>query len=145
MSSMTGSRKLQRGAAALEFAIVLPVLMLLLVGMVDFGVVLSAQTTVAIAAREGARTAALGQNEGAAENAARQAISSLPGASNVGTTTDAVCTKPDGSSCSLSDSDPDTGSTVTVTVAYVHTWLSPVFLGLSPTVTLQGKSMMRIE
>lgn len=31
------SRKSQRGAAALEFALVFPVLLLLLVGIVDFG------------------------------------------------------------------------------------------------------------
>jgi hypothetical protein len=55
------------------------------------------------------------------------------------------CTTVAGDPCSLSDSTPDTGGTVTVTLNYVHTWLSPVLLGLAPTIILRGTSFMRIE
>jgi hypothetical protein len=50
-----------------EFALVLPVLLMLIFGIVDFGRMLSAKITVTEAAREGARAAALvGQDAGEA-------------------------------------------------------------------------------
>jgi Flp pilus assembly protein TadG len=50
-----------RGAAAVEFALLLPLLLLIVFGIVDFGRLLNAQITLTQAAREGARLAALGQ------------------------------------------------------------------------------------
>src|SRR5579859_3032399 len=50
-----------RGAAAVEFALLLPLLLLLIFGIIDFGRALNAQITLTQAAREGARLAALGQ------------------------------------------------------------------------------------
>jgi Flp pilus assembly protein TadG len=50
-----------RGAAAVEFALVLPILLLLMCGIVDFGRALHAQLVLTQAAREGARLAALGE------------------------------------------------------------------------------------
>jgi len=63
---MTGppsrSRKSRdRGAAAVEFALLLPVLLLIVFGIIDFGRALNAQITLTQAAREGARLVALGQ------------------------------------------------------------------------------------
>ena len=54
-------RDRERGATAVEFALLLPVLLLLLFGIVDFGRALNAQITLTQAAREGARLAALNQ------------------------------------------------------------------------------------
>jgi Flp pilus assembly protein TadG len=48
-----------RGAAAVEFAIVLPLLLLIVFGVVDFGRAYNAKVTLAQAAREGARLEAL--------------------------------------------------------------------------------------
>jgi Flp pilus assembly protein TadG len=139
------SHKLQRGAAALEFALVFPVLLLILVGIIDFGMLMSTQSVVANAAREGARTAALTNNSMAAQNTVNLMISGMPGATNAGTNVKVDCTTAAGDPCSFSDTTPDTGGIATVTLTYVHTWLSPVLLGLAPTITLQGKSYMRIE
>jgi Flp pilus assembly protein TadG len=50
-----------RGAAAVEFALLLPVLLLLVFGIIDFGRALNAQITLTQAAREGARLDALGK------------------------------------------------------------------------------------
>ena len=58
-SSGRGAR--DRGSAAVEFALVLPLLLLLVFGIIDFGRALSAQITLTQAAREGARLTALGQ------------------------------------------------------------------------------------
>ena len=54
-------RAADRGAAAVEFALVLPLLLLLVFGIIDFGRAINAQITLTQAAREGARLAALGQ------------------------------------------------------------------------------------
>ena len=51
-----------RGAVAVEFALLLPMLLLLLFGIIDFGRALNAQITLTQAAREGARIAALGES-----------------------------------------------------------------------------------
>jgi len=56
-----------KGAAAVEFALVLPILVLLLFGMIEFGVVYDAQLQVTHAAREGARRAAVGGNMAAVQ------------------------------------------------------------------------------
>jgi Flp pilus assembly protein TadG len=50
-----------RGAAAVEFALVLPLLLLIIFGIIDSGRALSAQVVLTEAAREGARLAAVGQ------------------------------------------------------------------------------------
>jgi Flp pilus assembly protein TadG len=50
-----------RGAAAVEFALVFPLLLLIVFGIIDFGRLLNAQITLTQAAREGARLAAVGQ------------------------------------------------------------------------------------
>jgi len=57
----TGRRARDRGAAAVEFALLLPILLLIVFGIIDFGRALNAQITLTQAAREGARLAALGQ------------------------------------------------------------------------------------
>lgn len=54
-------RRDDRGVAAVEFALVLPVLMALLFGIIEFGFVFKDQLAVLQAAREGARIAAVGR------------------------------------------------------------------------------------
>ena len=49
-----------RGAAAVEFALVLPLLLITVLGLVDFGRAYSMQISLTQAAREGVRVAALG-------------------------------------------------------------------------------------
>jgi len=58
---LPGIRAKDRGAAVVEFALLLPVLLLLLFGIIDFGRALNAQITITQAAREGARLVALNQ------------------------------------------------------------------------------------
>lgn len=49
----------ERGAAAVEFALILPVLATLLLGIIEFGAAFNAQIMVTNAAREAARTLTL--------------------------------------------------------------------------------------
>jgi Flp pilus assembly protein TadG len=55
-----------RGAAAVEFALVLPILLLLLGGIIDFGFALNTQISLTHAAREGVRVEALGTGDAVA-------------------------------------------------------------------------------
>jgi Flp pilus assembly protein TadG len=56
----SSSHPRDRGAVAVEFALVLPLLLLIVFGIIDFGRALNAQITLTQAAREGARLAAVG-------------------------------------------------------------------------------------
>ena len=56
---MSRSKRDDRGAAMVEFAIVLPVLLLILMGIIEFGRAYNAQVSIQAAAREGARELAL--------------------------------------------------------------------------------------
>jgi Flp pilus assembly protein TadG len=60
----------ERGAVAVEFAILLPVLLLLLIGIVEFGRAYSAQIALSQSARESVRIMAISDDEAAARSAA---------------------------------------------------------------------------
>ncbi|WP_439663377.1 TadE/TadG family type IV pilus assembly protein [Lentzea sp. HUAS TT2] len=55
-----------RGATAVEVALLMPIVLVLVMGIVDFGWAVRAQITLTQAAREGVRVAALGQPNPAA-------------------------------------------------------------------------------
>ena len=61
MVSITGKRrfKSERGAELIEFALVFPLLLLVILGIVDFGFLFQRMEVVTNAAREGARVAVL--------------------------------------------------------------------------------------
>jgi Flp pilus assembly protein TadG len=62
MNSTLGRLKSQRGAELIEMALVLPLLLLILVGIVDFGFLFQRYEVLTNAAREGARIAVLAQS-----------------------------------------------------------------------------------
>lgn len=71
------SRGSERGAVAVEFAILTPVLIMLLLGIMEFGRAYNVQITLANAAREGVRVMAINNKEAAAKTAAINASSVL--------------------------------------------------------------------
>ena len=73
----------ERGAVAVEMAIILPLLLLILMGTVEFGRVLNVQVSLTQAAREGARHAAIHHDDASldVEGAALAAAPSLAGLS----------------------------------------------------------------
>ncbi|MET4621495.1 Flp pilus assembly protein TadG [Arthrobacter sp. 2762] len=75
------SKKKERGAVAVEMAILLPLLLLILIGIVEFGRVLNVQVSLSEAAREGARYAAVHYQDGGldVEGTALAAAPSLDG------------------------------------------------------------------
>jgi Flp pilus assembly protein TadG len=97
----------ERGAAAVEMALLLPVLLLLVFGIVDFGRMLDTQIRLSQASREGARAESLG------ENAGPRVISATTGLSGV--THSAV-------SCPAVFADDD----ATVTVKHTFSFITPI-------------------
>ncbi len=74
---MSRSRRDDRGAAMVEFAIVLPVLLLILLGIIEFGRAYNAQVSIQAAAREGARELALRHSSTDVESATRDGAPSV--------------------------------------------------------------------
>ncbi len=62
-----------RGQALVEMALVLPLLLLLLLGLVEFGRIFNAHLVLTAASREGARAAAVGRPDSEVEEAVRAA------------------------------------------------------------------------
>ena len=86
---LSDSRKARdRGTAAVEFALVLPVLLLIVFGIIDFGRALNAQITLTGAAREGVRLAALGYTDAAVQ---ARVVAAAPDLSGVAVTVAASC------------------------------------------------------
>ncbi|MGN7147785.1 TadE/TadG family type IV pilus assembly protein [Arthrobacter sp. SAFR-179] len=77
------AKRKERGAVAVEMALLLPLLLLIVMGTIEFGRVLNVQVSMTQAAREGARYAAIhykdpGLNVTAATLAAAPSLSGLP-------------------------------------------------------------------
>lgn len=85
-SSVHGSSGADRGATAVEFALLLPLLLLIVMGIIDFGRMLNAQQTLTQAAREGARLVALAQ-----PNVASRTQAAATGLSPVGVSIESAC------------------------------------------------------
>lgn len=114
-----GSTPRDRGAVAVEFAILLPVLILLLFGIVDFGRAINAQITITQAAREGARLASLGTVVAPLATVQTKTMAAATGLTIV----QANVTEPNGACAAGAGA---TGGFVTVKVAYTYTLLTPV-------------------
>jgi Flp pilus assembly protein TadG len=74
-STLRGAR--DRGAAAVEFALVFPLLLLIVFGIIDFGRALNTQITLTQAAREGARLDAEGDAQATVIAGTEQAATGL--------------------------------------------------------------------
>lgn len=71
----------ERGAAAVEFALVVPLLLAIVIGIVEFGMAYNYQTQLNNAAMAGARHYSLHHNKAQAVNTVTSAVSLPPGSS----------------------------------------------------------------
>lgn len=67
----------ERGAVAVEFALLAPVLIMILLGIIEFGRAYNVQVTLTNAAREGVRSMAINNSQTAARTAAKNAAAHL--------------------------------------------------------------------
>lgn len=72
----------RKGQALVEFALILPFLIVLIMGIMEFGWLVKNQLTVANATREGARTAALGKSTSEIISSIKDATSGVPGSAD---------------------------------------------------------------
>jgi Flp pilus assembly protein TadG len=152
-----GRRKDERGAALVEFALTLPLLLVVIAGVVDFGLVFQRQEVITNAAREGARLAALpGYDDAAVESRVRTYVQQGLSMSNAALTaamptTGGVTVQPQNITVPLAGGSTATVATRVVTVNYTHSYLllgpmlSLINATWGPTITLRATSQMRLE
>lgn len=117
-------KETERGAALVEAAILLPLIVMLIFGLIAFGRAYNAKVTATHAAREGVRVLAITRDNTAGENAALAAAASL-----------------DASNLSVSSTACDPGNPTSLTVDYQLTYDIPV-LG-ARTVSISETGVMR--
>lgn len=105
----------EQGAAAVELALVLPLLMFIVCATIDLGRMIAAQITITQAAREGVRVWALGNG-----------TTTAPSGSDVTTAVQNAATGLAGTAPSASESSCITNAQTTVTVTYTFQFLTPV-------------------
>ena len=122
----------QRGAAAVEFAIILPLLVILVFGIIDVGLMLYNKQVITNASREGARAGIARSTtpvENVVENYCRHRLF------------------PDGTlpTVAVSGRNGVFQNDLTVTVTYEHNLMFAGIIGLSPTISMTGQTVMKME
>lgn len=152
MTSTTTRLKTEKGAELIEFALVLPLLLFVVVGIIDFGLTFQRYEVVTNAAREGARLAVL-PGYGAPDACAR----ALAYLQNGGVTTTGACPAPTNPTIvitkpfaiSMGAGVPTLpGAKVDVLYTSPYVFLGPIagfFGGTFATVPLRGVAVMRCE
>jgi len=130
--------KSERGVAAVEFAIILPVLVMLLFGAVEFGLLLYNQQVITNASREGARAGIVAQTPRVpdAEISAVVANYCVGNLVTFGT--------PNGPATTVTRSGNTFQSDLTVDVSYDYGFLVFSNLGFGPK-TLKAHTVMKME
>lgn len=126
-------RERETGAVAVEMALLLPVLVLLLLGIMEFGRAYNAQVTLTNAAREGVRVMAISNVRADARTAASNSMTTLKVTSTNPTftfTTSPTATNP--AVCAA-------GRQVTMTISYTLDTLT----GIAGPFTMTGKGVMQ--
>jgi Flp pilus assembly protein TadG len=127
----------RRGVAAVEFAIVLPLLMLLVCGTIEFGLLFYNKQVLTNASREGVRAGivngtTLGGMQQIVLDYCSDRLINLNGA-NALSADDVVIAGPDG------DGD------LSVTVSYDYDFLFAQIIGLGQQITVSAFTVMRME
>ncbi len=140
MVSVLTRPRAKRGMAMLEFVFILPVLLLVLFSIIEFGLLFGRWQTLTNAAREGARTAVVYRKDcvvADVETEVRTIVKNYAASLNI------VLADPN-----ITIAGPCLGagtqSSVQVDWPFVFR-VVPGFSGLSPTINLVGNSVMRNE
>jgi Flp pilus assembly protein TadG len=136
--SMKNNINDQKGTAAVEFAIILPLLVLLLFGTVEFGLLLFNQQVITNASREGARAGIVSQTPRVTDGEINTIVGNYCSTNLIsfdGNNTPSITTTRSGSSFS---------DDLTVTVTFDYDFLVLSNLGFGPQ-TLDGTTLMKME
>ena len=124
--------KKKRGQAMVEFALVLPIFILLLMGIMEFGLLFHQYLVVTSASREGARAAAVGGTDAEIMAVTSFAAASIDKGNLTTLVTPAIRVK---------------GTAVTVSVTNPVTINTPIIAEMFPAnpVSVSGATVMRME
>lgn len=126
-------RNNKKGQALLEFAIIFPMLIMILLGIYEIGIALSVQQTITYAAREGARTGALTNSNSQIESAIQTAVHFMDKNNNRTT----IRITPE------NENSRQRGDTLTIKIEYILPLKILYFI--SNDLTLTSQAMSRIE
>lgn len=122
----------ERGSALVEIALVMPILLLLLCGIVEFGRVFHSYIVVQQAARDAVRYASVGTSDEELENIITSSMATLDGEMSY--------------AVNPSLAEREAGKTVSVEISYDHALLVPYLAGIIPEhIVLHSKLSMRVE
>ena len=149
---MTIRNRGHRGQALVEFALILPIFMLILVGLIDFGRAVYAYNTVNQAAREAARLAIVDQTVAHVQDeGAKSAVSLGIGAADIivdfrdRTTPDV----PGSCLAAVAGDENNTDGIVfciaVVTVPYEYEAATPIIGNLLGTIHIEGESRFKVD
>ncbi|RDV09884.1 pilus assembly protein [Arthrobacter sp. RT-1] len=129
----------EAGAVAVEFALILPIFLVLVLGIAEMGRAFNIQVSLTQAAREAARHAAIHNAESSYTTASAQAVGVAAAPSVALTAANVGVSYSSGATCTT------TGNAV-VTVNYSTAWMTGfpnLIPGMPATLSMQGKGVMR--
>ena len=135
------SLKRRNGSAAVEFAIVLPLLVVLVFGIIEFSVALYDKAMITNASREGARTGILFSDPRISDAEIINVVNNYCGTHLI------TFAGPTGVSTTIQRVGDNPGDSLTVRVAYQYTFLVlPSFVtDLTGGINLVAETVMRME
>ncbi len=133
-------RQRTRGQSLVEFAIVLPVFLLIAFAIFDFGLAFDASIGISNAAREGARQGATQPNAAAITARVRTVAGRL---NDSRLTVTVTCKTTTGAACPGGIAGATTGGSVVVRVGYSYSMLTPIAFGTA--IPLSSTAEMRVE
>ncbi len=129
-----GRNRKNKGQSLVETALLLPVILLLLTGIIDFGLLFNNYLVVSNASREGGRAAAIGSTDAQVRAVVNNDTASLDPANLTVTITPSEST------------GRRSGDAVTVTVQYRYSMITPVIAAIVPgPINLNTSTTMRCE
>ena len=133
-------RRRTAGQSLVEFALIVPVFMLIAFGIFDFGLAFDSSLTISNAAREGARYGATYPDTTAITNRVKTVAGRL---NDARLTVTVSCKTSTGAACSGGMAGATTGTTVVVSVTYSYQMITPIVFGT--TLPLSSTAQMRVE
>ncbi|OJV66642.1 MAG: hypothetical protein BGO41_04255 [Clostridiales bacterium 38-18] len=125
--------KSSKGQSLVEFALVMPLLMLILIGIIEFGFMFSGYLTLTNASREAARVISLGGTYNEAEARIEDVVGILNSEDVIFHT-------------SVDVSTLDRGDSITVTLSYPYHFLTPFLTPLfGGELKLESSATLRVE
>lgn len=123
--------KNEKGQSLVEFALVIPLLLLIVMAIIEFGLMFNAYITITNASREGARGGALGDDNAGIELVVDSVANHLD-LNNI--------------SVVITPNTRSRGDMLSVTVTYDYQLITPIISNiLSPIVNLESETVMRVE